>query len=92
MIIQLIGTPDEIHTLEEMVHRSLQELALDDSVKVHTTNDEIYKMELGVTITPALAIEEESIDFKDLIFQGEIPEYSEIYSMFLSILGDDEIE
>ena len=46
--------------------------------------------ELGVTENPALCIEEESIDFKDMIFQWEVPEYDEIKSMFISILGDDD--
>lgn len=46
-------------------------------------------MELGITENPALAIEEESIDFRDMIFQGEVPAYDEIKSMFISILGDD---
>ena len=37
-----------------------------------------------------LALEEESIDFRDVIFQGELPAYDEIKSMFISILGDDD--
>lgn len=92
MIITLVGTEADLSALTEMVHRSLSELALDDSVTVKTTNDEAYKMELGITTLPALAIEEETIDFKDVIFQGETPDYDEIKSMFLSILGDDDIE
>jgi hypothetical protein len=44
-------------------------------------------MELGITENPALAIEEESIDFKDMIFQGEIPEYDEINLCFSLFLG-----
>ena len=49
-------------------------------------------MELGITESPALCIEEESIDFRDMIFQGEVPAYDEIKSMFVSILGDDDHE
>ncbi|MBS9783726.1 hypothetical protein KGV55_00195 [Candidatus Gracilibacteria bacterium] len=90
MIIKLIGSGKELETLEGLVQKSLVELALDDAVKVEKTDDEAYKMEVGVTQNPALAIEEESIDFKDMIFEGEIPEYEEIKSMFLSILGDEE--
>jgi hypothetical protein len=55
-------------------------------VKVETTNDASYKLELGITKNPALAIEEESIEFRDMIFEGEIPAYDEIKSMFISIL------
>ena len=87
MKIKLVGTWPEITTLEELVKKSLIELALDDTVKVEKTDNKAYKIELGITENPA--IEEESIDFKDVIFQGEIPEYDEIKSMFISILGDD---
>lgn len=90
MIIQLIGSGSELENLESSVKKALQELALDDAVQVKTSNDEALKMELGITENPALAIEEESIDFKDMIFQGEVPEYEEIKSMFISILGDDD--
>ncbi len=90
MIIKLIGEWTSLSSLEALVKQALSELALDDAVKLESTNDAAYKMELGITELPALAIEEESIDFKDMIFQWEVPEYDEIKSMFLSILGDEE--
>ena len=77
------------HRLETLVKQALTELALDDAVKLETTDDAAYKLELGITENPALAIEEESIDFRDMIFQGEVPAYDEIKSMFISILGDE---
>lgn len=90
MIITLVGEWEALTTLKNLVQKALSELALDDAVKINETNDSAYKMELGITENPALCIEEESIDFKDMIFQGETPEYDEIKSMFLSILGDEE--
>lgn len=90
MLIKLIGTGTELETLKTLVTQALTELALDDAVKVETTDDAAYKMELGITQNPALAIEEESIDFRDMIFQWELPAYEEIKSMFISILGDEE--
>ena len=90
MIIKLVGSGDELESLSALVHQALAELALADAVKVEMTDDPAYKMELGITENPALAIEEESIEFRDMIFQGEVPDYSEIKSMFISILGDDE--
>lgn len=90
MIIKLIGSGPELTTLETLVKQALTELALDDAVKLETTDDAAYKLELGITENPALAIEEESIDFRDMIFQGEVPAYDEIKSMFISILGDEE--
>jgi hypothetical protein len=89
MIIKLVGTGNSLDTLKSLVEKSLSELALTDAVKIETTDDAAYKMELGITENPALTIEEESIDFRDMIFQGEVPEYDEIKSMFVSILGDD---
>lgn len=90
MIIKLIGTWDELASLDNLVKKALTELALEDAVKVEITNNENYKLELGITDNPALAIEEESIDFRDMIFQGEVPSYDEIKSMFISILWDDD--
>jgi hypothetical protein len=90
MIIKLVGSGPELTDLESLVNKALIELALDDAVTVSTTDDAAYKLELGITENPALAIEEESIDFRDMIFQGEVPAYDEIKSMFISILGDEE--
>lgn len=90
MIIHLIGIGTEVESLKEIVSKALNELALDDAVTLKISNDEALKMELGITKNPALAIEEESIDFRDMIFEGEVPEYDEIKSMFISILGDDD--
>ena len=90
MIIKLIGSGPELTSLEILVKQALTELALDDAVTLATTDDATYKLELGITENPALAIEEESIDFRDMIFQGEVPTYDEIKSMFISILGDEE--
>lgn len=89
MIIQLVGEDTSVKTLETLVNQALSELALTDAVTVKLSNDPVYKMELGITESPALCIEEESIDFRDMIFQGEVPAYDEIKSMFISILGDD---
>ncbi len=90
MIIKIVWSGDEIQTLKNLVIQALTELALIDAVKLLETDDSAYKMELGITENPALCIEEESIDFRDMIFQGEVPAYDEIKSMFISILGDDD--
>ncbi len=90
MIIKLVGSGTELTSLETLVKQALTELALDDAVTLATTDDPAYKLELGITENPALTIEEESIDFRDMIFQGEVPAYDEIKSMFISILGDEE--
>jgi hypothetical protein len=90
MLIKLVWSGSELTDLQTLVNQALTELALDDAVTVSTTDDADYKLELGITENPALAIEEESIDFRDMIFQWEVPAYDEIKSMFISILGDEE--
>lgn len=69
MIVKLVGVGEPLHALKNVVQNALSELALDDTVKLEVTDDPAYKMELGITENPALAIEEESIDFRDTIFQ-----------------------
>ncbi len=65
----------------------LDELGLVDFIKVEETKSEDLKNELNIKETPALIIEEEAIDFKDIIFEGIIPEDDELKSMFTSIIG-----
>ena len=69
MLIKLVGSGSALTDLQALVNQALTELALDDAVTVSTTDDAAYKLELGITENPALAIEEESIDFRDMIFQ-----------------------
>ena len=92
MHIKLVGSGEQLEQLHQMVISSLTELGFIDVVIVETTDDVAYKMELGITQNPALCIEEETIEFKDMIFEGMLPEKEEIKSMFLSILGGGEME
>ncbi len=92
MIIKLVGEGTDLTRLQELVNGSLAELGLTNLVTLETTSDPAYKMELGITQNPALCIEESSIDFKDMIFEGVVPEKAELDSMFVSILGSPESE
>jgi len=69
MIIKLVGSGADLASLETLIRKAFIELALDDAIKIESTDDPAYKLELGITENPALAIEEESIDFRDMIFQ-----------------------
>ena len=73
--------------LTSKVKYILDELGLVDFIKVEETNSEDLKNELNIKEMPALIIEEEAIDFKDIIFEGIIPEDDELKSMFTSIIG-----
>ena len=73
--------------LNTKVKNVLDELGLVDFIKVEETNSPELKEELNIKETPALIIEEEAIDFKDIIFEGIIPDDEELKSMFTSIIG-----
>jgi hypothetical protein len=90
MLIKLVGTGQDLTKLQDLVNASLAEMGLTELVTLETTDDSSYKLELGITQNPALCIEESSIDFKDMIFEGIVPEKAELDSMFISILGTNE--
>jgi hypothetical protein len=77
----------ESQELKDKVALTLEELWLTDFVVVESTSDEAMKQELWISESSALVIEEESIDFKDMIFEGMVPEAEELKSMFISIIG-----
>lgn len=75
----------DTNTLLERINFSVEDLWLSDFVEVDVTTDESLKT-LWFTKTPALIIEEESIDFKDVIFEWIVPDTEELKSMFVSII------
>lgn len=74
---------DELTTKVRLV---LEELWLTDFVSVDQTDSSEMKQELEITQESALIIEEETINFKDMIFEWIIPEPEELKSMFISII------
>ena len=90
MKVVIYGQWGEADNLLNKVINSLTELGLNDFIEVESTNDETFKKELGISNSPALIIEEESIDFKDIIFEGMNPDEEELKSMFLSIIWGGE--
>lgn len=90
MQIVIIGSTLLAADLFRRTSEVLTELGLSDVVGIREQNDEAYKLELGITEDPALCIEEESIDFRDVIFQGIVPEKTELKSLLTSIVGGEE--
>lgn len=86
MKIKIYWNNDETNTLLEKVNFAVDELWLQDFITAEITIDEALKDELNISKEPALIIEEESIDFKDMIFEGIVPEIDELKSMFVSIV------
>lgn len=87
MKIKLFWTGDQCELLEKRVKDSLEELWLTDFIELEISTDSSLKQEMWIKEEPALIIEEETIDFKDIIFEGIVPEEEEIKSMFVSIIG-----
>nr|MDD3720041.1 hypothetical protein [Candidatus Gracilibacteria bacterium] len=89
MKVIIFGEGNDFNELKTKVTSSLEDLGLNDFIEVVESNSTDLKEELGITKNPALIIEEESIEFKDMIFEGVVPPEDEIKSMFISIIGGD---
>lgn len=87
MKVYVYGSSQEAELLHKNIAQVLEDLGLSDFVELEKTQDETLKNELHITQESACIIEEESINFKDMIFEGLIPEHEEIKAMFLSIIG-----
>ncbi len=87
MKVYIYGTGDEAKELLQKVKLVVEELGLTDFIATESTSDALFKDELKITKDSALIIEEESIDFKDMIFEWMIPSDEEMKSMFVSIIG-----
>ncbi len=88
MKVKIYGENSE--ALVSRVKNVLDELGLVDFIELEETTDEALKNELWIKDSPALVIEEESIDFKDVIFEWMTPEEEELKSMFVSIIWGSE--
>ena len=89
MKIIIYWTEEKRKDLVNVVNLSLEELGLSDFIKLEETENEALKNEMWIKEEPALIIEEESIDFKDVIFEGQTPPEEEIKAMIVSIVGWD---
>ena len=69
MLVRIVGSEEVIAPLLAVVTESLEEIGLSGVVPVETTDADSYAQELEITKFPALCIEEEAIDFKDMIFE-----------------------
>lgn len=87
MKVIIWGEGQQAQDLKSKVFLVIDELGLSEFIKVEETVDAALKSELSISEESALIIEEESISFKDMIFEGMVPEESEIKSMFVSIIG-----
>lgn len=90
MLIRIVGTSPDTDTLLSRVQASLEELGLLSHTTVELYDTPEYREQMKITQLPALCIEESSIDFRDMIFEGVTPEQAEITSLFISLFGSEE--
>ena len=87
MKIIIYWNEEKRNDLVKILNVSLEELGLNDFIKIEETFSEELKNEMWIKQEPALIIEEESIEFKDIIFEWQTPPEEEIKSMLVSIIG-----
>lgn len=90
MLIRIVGTSPDSDTLLSRVQASLEELGLLSHTTVELYDIPEYREQMKIQNLPALCIEEESINFRDMIFEGVIPEHAELVSLFISLFGSGE--
>lgn len=88
MLIKIYWDNQEASDLLTHVQNAIEALWLSELIQSEMTLDENLKQELNISKQPALIIEEDSIGFKDSIFEGMVPEVDEIKSMLISIVWD----
>ena len=69
MKIKIFGNSTEAQKLFDVTKQSLDDLGLSDFVSIETIFSEEYKKELNISKEPAFCVEEEMIEFKDVIFE-----------------------
>ena len=69
MLIRIVGTSPDAETLLSRVQASLEELGLLSHATVEIYDTPEYREQMKITSLPALCIEEESINFRDMIFE-----------------------
>lgn len=69
MLIRIVGTSPDAETLLSRVQASLEELGLLSHAIVEIYDTPEYREQMKITSLPALCIEEQSINFRDMIFE-----------------------
>lgn len=72
--------------LNEKISSILEELWLNEFITLENSVSKELKKELKIEKSPALIIEEESIEFKDTIFEWIVPDEEELKQMIVSII------
>ena len=86
MKIVIYWDNEDSQKLISVTNESLDSLGLSDFITVESNSDDIYKNELNISKNFAFCVEEDSIDFKDMIFEWTIPPKEEMDSLLISLI------
>lgn len=87
MNVKILWNCNNSKILFDRVTIWIEDLWLNEFITIEKVeSDDKLRKELSITKEPALIIEEESIEFKDVIFEWIVPEIEELKSMFISII------
>lgn len=89
MLVKIYGNTPDAQALFDEVCATVDELKISELISCQLTYDTNLAQELNISKEPALILQEDAIDFKDTIFEGQIPHREDLKSMFVSILWID---
>lgn len=72
--------------LLELTQESLESIGLSDFIPLINEKSTNFAEELKLSKDYAFCVEEESIEFKDMIFEWEIPDKKELDNLIISII------
>jgi hypothetical protein len=87
MKIIIYWNDEKSEELYNKVTLALEELWLSQFIDLEKNFKEELKTKLNISLSPSLIVEEENIDFIDVIFSWLVPNDEEIRSMIISIIG-----
>jgi len=73
--------------LLDLTKESLDWIGLSEFISIETNDTNEYKEELWIKSDNAFCVEEDSIDFKDVIFEWQVPSKEELDSLLISLIG-----
>lgn len=89
MKIIIYWNNEESKKLFDLTSSSLDNLGLSEFVELSQESSDEFKKELNITKEFAFCVEEETIDFKDTIFEWQIPTQEELNNLMISLIWWD---
>lgn len=89
MKIVIYWNNENSEKLYSVTQDSLLKLGLNEFIEIEKVSDKKYADVLNIISDYAFCIEEDSLDFKDMIFEGQMPSLEEMNNLLISIIWWD---